>query len=186
MFKRLILISLILFMVIAVVAVSFAQEESEDGDNRQSVKVSERLAKEREKPPEIIVKEGFAIEKPQLRLPAERIMIEKIEVIGVTLLSEKEIGDIIRPHENKELSLKDMQEVAKLITGAYRRKGYITSGAYIPIQNFKQGILEIRVIEGATGEIKIEGNRYFKTSWLKKKITLKKGDPFNKNTLEKN
>ena len=151
----------------------FTQEESEDGDNRQSTRVNQKLEKEREKPPEIIMKEGFEIEKPVLSLPAEKVLIKKINVIGVTFLSQEEVNDIISPYENKELSLKEIQDISSLITDAYRKKGYITSGAWIPLQTFEQGILEIRIIEGITGEIKIEGNRYFKTSLLRKKILEK-------------
>lgn len=185
MFKR-ITYTLALILPIIFINISlFAQEESEDGDNRQSQRVSQRLAKEKEKPPEIIVKEGFEIEKPKISLPKKRILIEKITVVGATILSEEEIKEIILPYENKKLSLEEIQKVARLITDAYRKKGYITSGAHIPLQTFGKGVLEIRVIEGVTGEIKIEGNRYFKDSLLKKKITLKRGEAFNKNILEK-
>jgi hemolysin activation/secretion protein len=127
--------------------------------------------------------------KPEVAPPPikeERIFIKKINVIGVTLLSQKEIEEIITPFENKELTLRQLQRIADLITDSYRQKGYITSRAYLPPQKIEEGILEIRVLEGITGDLEIKGNRYFKNSLFEKKITLKKGEPFNYNVLKRN
>ena len=116
---------------------------------------------------------------------AEKALIKKINVTGFTILSGKEINDIISPFENKELTLKEMQKVANLITDSYRQKGYINSTAYLPPQDIKEGVLEIKVVEVVTGEVEIKDNRYFKTSLLREKIPLKKGEPFNYNALKK-
>ncbi len=115
---------------------------------------------------------------------AEKALITKINVTGFTILSDKEINAIIAPFENKELTMKDMQHVANLITDAYRQKGYVNSTAYLPPQDIKQGVLEIKVVEVLTGNVEIKGNRYFKTSLLRQKIHLKAGEPFNYNVLK--
>lgn len=115
----------------------------------------------------------------------QKAYVSKINVAGTTLISAQKIKDIIAPFQNRELTLRDLQKVADLITDAYRQKGYITSRAYLPPQKIEQGILEIRVVEGITGDIEIKGNRYFKSSLLKGKITLRKGQPFDYNTLRK-
>jgi hemolysin activation/secretion protein len=138
----------------------------------------EKIEKEKEEP---VIEEPVPEVVPPA--PAEKIFIKKINVKGATLLSQKEIEEIILPFENKELTLRQMQKVVNLITDAYRRQGYVTSRAYLPPQKIKESILEIRVIEGITGEIDIKGNRYFRTSLLEKKITLKKGEVFNYNIL---
>lgn len=115
----------------------------------------------------------------------ERTLIKKINVTGVTLVSEKEINDIVLAYENKELSLSEMQKAADLITDLYREKGYVTSRAYLPPQNITGGVLEIKVVEGKTGDVRIKGNRYFKTSLIRNKITLEKSEPFNYGILRK-
>lgn len=184
---RVIFILWLYFLVAGMSAPVFAQTEvvADDVSVEKEEDLRERLGKEKEKPPEIIIKEPVEAEKVTPPFFAEKVLIKKISLIGATFLSQEEINGIILPYENKELSLIEMQKVTDLITDAYHKKGYITSGAYITQIKTEQGILEIRVIEGITGEIKIEGNRYFKTSLLKKKITLKKGGPFNNNILEK-
>ena len=115
----------------------------------------------------------------------EKILVKKITVTGVTLIPEKEINEIILRFENKQTTLRQMQEAADLITDAYRKKGYLTSRAYLPPQKIQEGMLEIRVVEGITGDIDIKGNRYFKSSLYRDKIVLKKGELFNYENLRK-
>jgi len=126
---------------------------------------------------------------PETALPEgseQKVSVKKITVTGVTLFRAKEINSITAPFENKELSLKEMQKAANLITDLYRKNGYITSRAYIPPQKIGEGSLEITVLEAAMGDVEVKGNQFFKDSLFKKKITMKKGEPFNYNTLKKN
>lgn len=145
---------------------------------RELQQKEEKLRKEIETPKKAPEKEELPV-LPTAPESAEKGFIKKINVTGFTILSEKEINDIILPFENKELTLKEMQKAANLITDSYRQKGYINSTAYLPPQDIEQGILEIRIVEVATGEIEIKDNRYFKTSLLREKIPLEKGEPFN-------
>ncbi|HOU36750.1 MAG TPA: POTRA domain-containing protein, partial [Candidatus Omnitrophota bacterium] len=135
----------------------------------------ERIEREPEKP---------QIEEPAASVPLpaakeQKAYVRTINVSRVTLLSYFEISRITTPFENRELSLADMQKVADLLTDAYRRKGYVTSRAYLPPQKIVEGVLEIMAVEGTVGDIGIKGNRYFKTALIQKRINLQKGDLFN-------
>ena len=79
----------------------------------------------------------------------------------------------------------EMQKIADLITDAYRQKGYVTSRAYLPPQQIERQILEIRIVEGITGNVEIKGNRYFKKKLYRNKIALKNGEPFDYEALRK-
>lgn len=162
------------------------QEISTQEKTREAVEAEKALREKTEKPKQPPVIEETAPEKEVIPESAEKILVKNITVIGVTILSEGEVKEIISPFENKELTLKEIQKAADLITDAYRKKGYVTSRAYIPPQKIDAGILEIRVLEAATGEIQIKGNRFFKTGFLRKKISLKKSEPFNYNILQGN
>lgn len=118
-------------------------------------------------------------------LPSEKVLIKSVTVSGATLIPEKDIRDIVAPFENKELPLTEMQKAADLITETYRKKGYITSRAYIPPQKIENNKFEIRVIEGKMGDLDVTGNRYYKTSLFKKKFTLNKGEAFDYYILAK-
>ncbi|MBF0484192.1 MAG: ShlB/FhaC/HecB family hemolysin secretion/activation protein [Candidatus Omnitrophica bacterium] len=105
-----------------------------------------------------------------------KVLISTITVEGVTLLKDYEWQAIVAPYENKELTMKSIQMIADLISDKYRQKGYVTSRAYIPPQNIKEGKLIIRVVEGKLGSVKIEGNRYFRTNLLKRMLNLKENE----------
>ncbi|HQJ15801.1 MAG TPA: POTRA domain-containing protein, partial [Candidatus Omnitrophota bacterium] len=113
----------------------------------------ERIEREPEKP---------QIEEPAASVPLpaakeQKAYVRTINVSRVTLLSYFEISRITTPFENRELSLADMQKVADLLTDAYRRKGYVTSRAYLPPQKIVEGVLEIMAVEGTVGDIGIKG-----------------------------
>lgn len=140
----------------------------------------ERIEKDKEKPQ---IEEELPLYTPLV--PTEKIFIQKIRVTDVHLLSEGEINQIILPFEGKELGLEEMQKVVELITDTYRKKGYVTCRAYLPPQKIEDNLLEIRVLEGIMGDLEIIGNRYFKTSLIKERIKLNKGEPFNYNLLRR-
>ena len=157
------------------------QVEKIQSDLRQEKELREKI--EKPKPEPEVQKEA-----PEPLAPAvsqEKVKLEKINVTAVTLLSEKEVSVIVSSYQGKELTLGEMQKIADQITDAYRKKGYITSRAYLPPQKIEGGILEIRAVEGITGNFQIKGNRYFKTALLRNKIKLKTGQPFNYDILRK-
>jgi len=125
-------------------------------------------------------------EEPQRFQSNEKTLINKINVTGVTFISEKEVNGVISQYQNKEVTMNDLQKAADMITDIYRKKGFITSRAYLPPQKIENNAVEIRVIEGVMGDVDVKGNRYFKTRIFKKRIELKKGDAFNYNILRRN
>lgn len=184
--KKIIIILLFFTFSISINTPLFAQKVGEVEKIERELEKEKLLREKIEKEKELPEVEEKKPEIPPPPVKEEKLFIKKINVIGVTLLSQEQIKEIITPFENKELALRDFQKLADLITDVYRQKGYITSRAYLPPQKIEQGILELRVIEGIVGEIEIKGNRYFKTSLFERKITLKRGEPFNYNILRKN
>ncbi|OGX16061.1 MAG: hypothetical protein A2166_05480 [Omnitrophica WOR_2 bacterium RBG_13_41_10] len=175
-------ISFILFFNHAAIFAQIAVEvEKAESDIREEKALREKIEKKVKKP-QIEEKE---MPKVTPAVSEEKALIKKINVTGVTLLKEKEINNIISGYTNKELTLTEMQKVADMITDIYRQKGYITSRAYLPPQKITTGVLEIRIMEGITGDFDIKGNRYFKKSLYRNKIVLKKGEPFNYEILRK-
>ena len=145
-------------------------------------KLRERIQKERVSP----AVENVSQEESKPVPDGETVLVSKIEVSGATLLSSVGVRKEIGQYENKQISMRDMQEVANRITDAYRQKGFITSRAVLPPQKIENGILKIQVIEGRMGQLDVEGNKYFRTSLIRKRIDLKPGDPFDYNKLKKN
>ncbi|MBU3942460.1 hypothetical protein KKA24_00585, partial [Patescibacteria group bacterium] len=153
--------------------------EKTEKDIERKKELDERIIKEKEEEEEIVEEKGIPLEEEK------KILIKKIEVRGVTLISKRIVNKIVSGYEGKELSLKEIQKICDLITDEYRKKGYVTSRAYLPPQTIKEGLLIIMVIEGKLGKIEIKGNRFFKTSLLKKKLRLEPGEYFDYKSLQK-
>lgn len=146
---------------------------------KQEQQLKGRIKKEPVEPGEV-VPEGASPEGKE-----KRVLIRKIVVEGVTLIPEGGIQKIASQFEGRQLSLKDMQKVADLITDEYRKRDYLTSRAFIPPQTITQATLIIRVSEGRLGEVKIKGNRYFRTRLLEKKLNIEPGGYFDYSALQK-
>ena len=131
---------------------------------------------------ETVVPESRAL--PQ---EGQKTMVKKIDVKGATLIPQQVIDNIIKGYEGKELSLRDMQKVCDLITDEYRKRGRVTSRAYMPPQTIsvQEAILVIIVIEGKVGDINIKGNKYFSSRLILKKLDVKKGEYFDYQALQK-
>ncbi len=132
-------------------------------------------------------KEGVAPKQAAeaANVPETKVLINKIEVTGVTVFSPAFIHSIVAPYEGKELSLSEFRSIAELITNEYRKKGYVTTIAYLPPQKIENNSLKIAVSEGKVGNIKLSGNTYFSSRLLLHYLDMKKGDLFNYDVLRK-
>lgn len=118
----------------------------------------------------------------------QKVEVKKFWITGAIQLSNEELKNIVKPYENSMLSFKDMQEVANLITQAYKAKGYFVAHAYIPLQNLQEqkGILKIAVIEGEYGKFILENNSLVQDSTLQANLdTIKKAKNISQKSLER-
>ncbi|HOM27786.1 MAG TPA: ShlB/FhaC/HecB family hemolysin secretion/activation protein, partial [bacterium] len=93
---------------------------------------------------------------------------------------------ITSDYVGKEISIVDLKQVADKITEIYWNKGYVTSFAYIPAQKVVDGVVEIRIIEGKVGKIKVEGNKYYTDKFIENHFNnVKKEDVLNNKSLER-
>ncbi|OGW76986.1 MAG: hypothetical protein A3C51_02150 [Omnitrophica bacterium RIFCSPHIGHO2_02_FULL_46_20] len=149
-------------------------------DLERQRELTRQITTKKEKPEEAVIEE-----KAVPLAEGKSILVNDIEVRDSTLVSKGAIDKITAPYKGKELSLTEMQKICDLITDEYRKKGQITSRAYLPPQSIKDGLLVIMVVEGRLGTVEVKGNRYFKSNLIKKKLKLKAGDFFDYKALQK-
>lgn len=121
-----------------------------------------------------------------VELEGTQFLVKNIDVQGNTLIDDKALQPIVSAYEGKQLSLNDLEKAVEQINEQYRKRGFLTSIAYIPPQDISQGTVVIRVLEGQIGEISIAGNKYYKASALARYLDQGSGDPLNIGLLEKN
>ena len=115
----------------------------------------------------------------------QKFLVKQIDVQGATIPTNTELYEVTVPYQDTEMSLADAQKVADLITDIYRKKGFVTSRAYLPPQTMKNNVLVIKVVEGKLGSMSIKGNRYFGTSLLKRKMHVADTGYFDYSALQR-
>ncbi|MBI3601964.1 MAG: ShlB/FhaC/HecB family hemolysin secretion/activation protein [Candidatus Omnitrophica bacterium] len=115
-----------------------------------------------------------------------KVLIKSIVVEGVTLLKQQDIQKVTTSYEGKELNLDGFREVADKITDLYRRKGYATSFAFVRPQKINNNTLVVSIVEGRVGDVRISGNKWFRSHLLMHYLELRRDQFFNYDVLREN
>jgi len=101
-----------------------------------------------------------------------RVFVRDVHVIGHTAFSDAEIAEVTAPFKNRTLQTEDLERLRLSLTLLYVNKGYLTSGAIIPDQDVTSSIITVQIIEGKLTRIDVEGNRWFRSSYLHDRVQL--------------
>ena len=117
-------------------------------------------------------------------LPAVRVFVREIRITGSTVFSAEELAKIAAPYLNREVSSEDLEALRVALTLHYVNNGYVNSGVILPDQTLTDGAVTFQVIEGSLTRIELQGNRWFRSSYLQKRFFLDAGPPLNINDLQ--
>ncbi len=108
----------------------------------------------------------------QKQLGQVRVFVNAIQVTGYTVFPEAEIKAITGLYENRTVTTEDLERLRLALTLLYVNQGYITSGAIIPDQDVKDGVIQIQIIEGVLSRIDVEGTNWFRRGYLSDRVAL--------------
>jgi len=112
------------------------------------------------------------------------VFVRKIVVTGSTVFTKEEIATVTAPYENRNVNMEDLELLRRALTLLYVNKGYINSGAVIPDQTVVNGLITLQVIEGKLTNIDVEGNKWFRDSFLRDRIMLGARTPVDVHALQ--
>jgi len=112
------------------------------------------------------------------------VFVRKIVVTGNTVFTPEELAGVTAPYENRPLNNEDLESLRRSLTLYYIDHGYINSGAILPDQTVVDGIITIQIVEGKLSSIEIEGNKWFRDSYIKDRLAIGAGPPVNLNPLQ--
>lgn len=121
---------------------------------------------------------------PKTALPELRVNISGVSITGNTALADHTLADIARPYLGRALTTTDIEALRRELTERYVAQGYLTSGAVIPDQDLADGVLQVRIVEGRVGEVRIQGNDGFRSSFLRDQILPSEAGPLHVPALE--
>ena len=119
---------------------------------------------------------------PGLYIPGT-IVVRQFEVIGSTVFSQSELTELLKPYTNRPLSFAELIQAREAVTQLYIDRGYITSGAFIPPQTLKEGIVKIEVVEGSVEKIEVKGLERLPTSYITSRLEKATIAPLNQEQL---
>ncbi|MBD2391617.1 ShlB/FhaC/HecB family hemolysin secretion/activation protein [Aphanizomenon flos-aquae FACHB-1290] len=121
--------------------------------------------------------------QPSLEQIPGTITVTQFDVIGSTVFSQTELAKTLEPFTKHPISFTELLKAQEAISQLYIKSGYITSGAFIPPQELKNGVVKIEVIEGEVESINITGLQRLKPGYLRSKLALATKAPLNQNRL---
>jgi hemolysin activation/secretion protein len=84
--------------------------------------------------------------------------IYKIEFKGYSRYRNTLFKKLEKYYRKRTISLFTLYQLADKITAKYRNDGFILSRAYVPAQNIRNGVAQIKVVEGYINKINLEGD----------------------------
>lgn len=125
--------------------------------------------------------------EPKLGEIPETITVKQFKFTGNTAISDEDLTAAIAKAQliGRELTFAEVFEVRSVITNLYRERGYVTSGAIIPPQTFRNadGVVEVQIIEGKLESIEVRGTRRLNPDYIRSRVTLAAGAPLNQSAL---
>ena len=110
-------------------------------------------------------------------------VVKQFWFVGNTAFSSKSLAIFLNRFIDRPITFPELLQARNAVTSLYNRKGYITSGSYIPPQTFAKGIIVIKVVEGRLEKIKVTGTRRLKSNYVLERLKLGTSKPLNRNRL---
>ena len=98
------------------------------------------------------------------------IKVKEIVVSGNSLF-QTEIEDLTKAFAGKSTNIAQLYELRSAISQLYTERGYVNSGAYLPPQKLRNGIVKIEVLEGGIETVEVTGNKHLKDEYIASRLT---------------
>jgi hemolysin activation/secretion protein len=130
---------------------------------------------------------GLSIEQPAGgTVPAsEAFAVNKLEISGNAKISTPTLHALVADVEGKQLTLRELVQVANRITEYYHQHHFPLARAIIPAQVIKNGVVLIQVFEARYGNVNLSNHSHVSDSLLAATLApLKSGDVIERDELD--
>lgn len=86
-----------------------------------------------------------------------KFQLNGIVLSGNTVYTDAQLKPLYQNALGKTITVAQLFEIVQSITNFYRNNGYIISRAILPPQHVKNGIVNVRIIEGYIGNVEVSG-----------------------------
>lgn len=94
--------------------------------------------------------------QPMKELSGMSVTVSRFQFAGNTLLTAAQLAPAVASFVNRPLSFNDLQNAAAAVAETYRKAGWIVR-VYLPLQEIKDGVVTLQVVEAVFGQVRMEG-----------------------------
>ncbi len=98
-----------------------------------------------------------------------------VRITDLPVLNQPEFRESMADYLGKPLTKSGLAKIVKTIVVYYRKQGRPVVDVSAPPQDITSGALQILVLEGKVGQVRVEGNRWFKSESLSHQVRVKPG-----------
>jgi len=149
-------------------------------DYMEQQRVAQQMEEDRERQKAKVETEE---NKPEQSVAQVTFTLAKVETDTSEILTETEIKRITDSYKGKKVSLQGLYDMTEAINKLYEEKGYAICRAYLPPQRIHEGVVQIKLLEGKTGNVTISGLRHTRKGYVANRIKLEPGKVANTDTL---
>ena len=115
-----------------------------------------------------------------------RLTIRKLQIEGGTIYPLPELGAVFKPLLGHEITLGELIEATRGITKRYQDDGYLLSYAFLPQQDFDQGLVRVVLVEGYVSDYEIDGDIGRVKGYIDELVDKLKGErPLTRKTFDR-
>jgi hemolysin activation/secretion protein len=118
------------------------------------------------------------------RLWSFRGVVREFRFVDNRAFSSGTLAKVVEKYRNHQINADDIEQARQDLTIFYVSQGFVNSGAVLPDQDGKNGIITFQLVEGRLTGIRLKGNRWFRPWWLRSEIRRGAGPPLNFNKLK--
>ena len=116
--------------------------------------------------------------------PGIVVAAREIRVVGSTVFTPQQIEAITRPYIGRNVTSEDLEAIRVALTRLYVDRGYVNSGAVLPDQTVRDGVITYQIVEGKLDRIDVRGNRWLRADYYRGRLAAAAGPPLNVQALQ--
>jgi len=116
--------------------------------------------------------------------PVVKIHVKRFQFSGNHVFTDAKLAKTVAQYTGREITSDELEAARVALTKLYIDAGFIASGAVLPDQDPKDGIIKMQLVEGRLTDVEVSGNRWYRSWWLRHIMRRAAGNPVNFNKLK--
>lgn len=87
----------------------------------------------------------------------DHYLLRRVDFEGHTSFSADQLAALAAPFLNRPVRWLDLEELRQRVTRAYVERGLVNSGALLPDDAPRDGVLRVRIVEGQVAQVQVRG-----------------------------